>query len=134
MTQNAGTSLFVFFISTIFLIVAAYYTTRFIGKKTAAFTQKKQVSLLEKTLLPGNMSVQAVRFAEHVYVIMVHSKGVTKLDRMTLEEWKAVRQQVSGYENMVHNNNGLMEGLHSLIQGFRKQSNEGYDSQNQKGD
>jgi flagellar biogenesis protein FliO len=93
--NNGISSLFVFFVSTAVMIVAAYYVTVFIAKKTGKMIKSRHVALLEKSSLPGNLSIQAVKYADYVYVIALHGKDMTTLDRFTLQEWETMKDKTA---------------------------------------
>jgi len=91
MYEPAMGSLFVFFVTSILLIVAAYYITRLIGRRAARLVRGKNVALLEKNVLPGSISIQVVKCGTYVYILATQGKEMIQLDRLSLEEWEAMR-------------------------------------------
>lgn len=91
MNNNAVTSLFLFFVTTTVLIVAAYHATRFIGHRAAVFSKRRHVGLLEKSILPGNLSIEVLKVADRVYVLASRGKDITLLDQYSMDEWLEMR-------------------------------------------
>lgn len=93
MNENAIASLFLFFATATIIIVAAYYVTRAIGKKTSAMSRQRKTALLEKSVLPGNLVIQVVKVADCVYVLATQGKEITTLDKFTVNEWEEMKLQ-----------------------------------------
>lgn len=81
-------SMFLYLITTVGIILAAYYTTVWIGKKTSSLAKGRRISMLERTQLPGGIVISVVKIGQHVYVMATNGKNLEQLDRMSYEEWK----------------------------------------------
>lgn len=91
MDNSAVSSLFVFFVTTTLIIIAAHYATKFLGRTIAQVTRGKHIGLLEKRVLPGNIIIEVVKVGKYVYVIASKGKELTTLDRHTTEVWDEIK-------------------------------------------
>ena len=102
LSANFLGSMFVYLLTTVGIIIAAYYTTIWIGKKSRSIAKGRHISLLEKVLLPGGITISVVKIGQYVYVLANNGKTVEQLDRLTYEEWKDSNQQHSLEPNDDH--------------------------------
>ena len=84
-------SMLVYLVSTVGIIIAAYYTTLWIGKKSRSFARNRHISLMEKNMLPGGISISVIKIGNHVYIIANTGKSIEKLDQMSMEEWQSMK-------------------------------------------
>jgi len=91
MKDTAAISLLFFFTITTLLIIFAYYTTRWIGSKTALIARNRHIALLEKVILSGGISIQAIKVGSKVYLIAGQGKELIVLDKLSETEWHANR-------------------------------------------
>ncbi|SMP47332.1 hypothetical protein [Anoxynatronum buryatiense] len=92
MNDSAAVSLFLFFAVTTLMIIGAYYTTRWIGNKTSLISKTRHISLLEKTILPGGVNIQAIKVGSKVYIVAGQGKEMVTLDKYSIEEWEVSKQ------------------------------------------
>lgn len=94
-------SMILYLITTIGIIIAAYYTTIWIAKKSKHIARGRHISLLEKVLLPGGTSISVIKVGAFVYIVATNGKNMEQLDRMTLEEWKESiqRDEFDSFDN-----------------------------------
>lgn len=88
LSNNFMGSMILYIITTIGIIIAAYYTTIWIAKKSKLVARGRHISLLEKVLLPGGTSISVIKVGTSVYIIANNGKNMEQLDRMTFDEWK----------------------------------------------
>lgn len=105
-TTQAGTGntafLFIKLISYsfVFLIIlaAAYFTTRYVGKKSAAVLGGRNIQIIEKVVLGLDKTLFIVKVGEHYYLLAAGKQNIVLLTEVSKEEIKLSQKEAHGMD------------------------------------
>lgn len=80
-------NLSVFILASIFIIVLAYITTRFLSS-TLKLTNNKNIKLIEKLQLGVDKSLAIIKIDKHFYLISISKNSINLIDRLDSLEIK----------------------------------------------
>lgn len=73
------------FIMFIFMVVFAYYGTRFIGKNYKSLNKNKHIEVIDYINLQG-LKIYLIKLKDQVYFLAMSSNSIELLDKLSLED------------------------------------------------
>lgn len=84
-------------LTTIIIIVFAYYATNIIGKKTKNFINGRYTQILEKTNIGFNTNITILKVNKKIYVLALQMKTVDVIDIIDEKDWNYIEMENNNY-------------------------------------
>ena len=91
------------------VVMMAFATTYFVGKKSNSFMRNPSIQVLERTSIGFQISIYVVQINGKVYILSTQNKNTQVLDVIDAKEWFEKKQEyrLEGLNNGAPLNNSL---------------------------